>query len=81
MGSIIKHMAVNIEGLLQHHKGRKITIMMDNKGVIMSDKAARLELARLQQLGHTLLPTADCEGFDPFKNGCPGHRKDEADND
>jgi hypothetical protein len=67
------HMSVNIEGLLRYHKRKKITIMTDDDGNFLSDKEARAELARLQALGHKLLPTADCEGFDPFEKGCPGH--------
>jgi len=39
----------------------------------MTDKAARKEIARIQELGHKLIPCGECEGFDPFGGGCPGH--------
>lgn len=40
----------------------------------MSDKEAREEIAKRQALGHKLLPcSSECEGFDPFGKGCPGH--------
>ena len=54
-----------------------MTCMNDDNGKKMSDKQAREEIARLQALGHKLIPTADCEGFDPFEHGCPGHEMPE----
>lgn len=47
--------------------------MEDDNGRILSDSEARTEIARLQALGHKLMPCGDCEGFDPFGGGCPGH--------
>jgi hypothetical protein len=69
----ITHMACSIEGLLRNYKRKKITFITDGDGNPMSDKVARAELARLQALGHKLIPSANCEGFDPFEGGCPGH--------
>ena len=66
-------MSTNIDGLLRNMKGKKITICSDDNGKPLSDKEARAELARLQALGHKLIPSGDCEGFDPFGGGCPGH--------
>jgi hypothetical protein len=67
------HMSCNIEGLLRNYKRKKINILED-KGRTLTDKEARIELARLQSLGHKLIPCSDeCEGFDPFGGGCPGH--------
>ena len=68
-----KHMSVNIEGLLRNSRGRKINILEDDNGRTLTDKQARAEIARLQKLGHKLIPCGDCEGFDPFGGGCPGH--------
>ena len=68
-----RHMSVNIEGLLRNYKRRKINILEDDNGRTLSDAAARAEIARLQALGHKLIPCSDCEGFDPFGGGCPGH--------
>jgi tRNA G37 N-methylase TrmD len=66
-------MSTNIEGLLRNMKGKKITILTDDNGKKMSDKQARAAIAELQAKGHKLIPCGDCEGFDPFGGGCPGH--------
>jgi hypothetical protein len=73
------HMSVNIEGLLRNYKRKKINIFSDDNGNTISDKDARAEIARLQALGHKLMGCGkECEGFDPFGGGCPGHEiKDE----
>ena len=73
MATTKRHMSVNIECLLRIYQRKKITFMQDNDGNRMSDKQARIEIAKLQSLGHKLIPTANCEGFDPFGGGCPGH--------
>lgn len=68
------HMSANIDGLLRNYKGRKINFIEDDSGRTMTDKEARAELDRLKKLGHKLIPTtSECEGFDPFGKGCPGH--------
>ena len=72
-----RHMSTNIEGLLRNMKGKKINFITDDRGFIMSDKRAREEIAKLQALGHKLIPSGDCEGFDPFGGGCPGHPIDD----
>ena len=66
-------MCSSIAGVLANYKGRKITFFDDDNGNPMSDAEARAELARLQALGHKLVGPANCEGFDPFGSGCPGH--------
>jgi len=66
-------MSCNIEGLLRNYKGKKITFMTDDNGKQLSDTEARAEIAKLQAKGHKLIPSADCEGFDPLGGGCPGH--------
>jgi hypothetical protein len=72
------HMSVNLQGLLNNYKRRKITFMMDDNGIELSDREARLHIHNLQAMGHKLMPCGECEGFDPFGNGCPGHEvKDE----
>jgi hypothetical protein len=67
------HMATNIEGLLRNMKGKKINFIDDENGKTMSDSQARKGIAELQAKGHKLIPSGDCEGFDPFGGGCPGH--------
>lgn len=74
---IRKHFSVNIEGFLRNYAGKKINCCSHDDGRKMTDKEARAELARLQSLGHKLMPTGDCEGFDPFGGGCPGHQMEE----
>lgn len=73
---MIRHMSLNLEGCLRNHKGKRIRIFEDEKGRILSDQQARAEIARLQALGHKLMPMGNCEGFDPFGGGCPGHVKE-----
>lgn len=46
----------------------------------LSDQKARIELHNLQIKGHKYMPCANCEGFDPFERGCPGHPVTESDN-
>lgn len=69
----IKHMSTNIEGLLRNMKGKKINFLDDDNGRQMTDKEARHAIAELQAKGHKLIPSGDCDGFDPFGGGCPGH--------
>ncbi|GAA4338566.1 hypothetical protein GCM10023149_48620 [Mucilaginibacter gynuensis] len=68
-----RHMAVNIQGLLNAYKGKKIDVMTDDDGNFVSDQKARIHLHNLQIQGHKYMPCAKCEGFDPFEHGCPGH--------
>jgi len=75
----IRHMSTNIEGLLRNYKGKKINILDDDNGRTMSDAQARKEITGLQAKGHKLIPCGDCEGFDPFGGGCPGHEVIEMD--
>jgi hypothetical protein len=68
------HMSMNIEGMLRIYKRRKINFFEDDKGRPLSDKEAREHIAGLQAKGHKLMQMSDeCEGFDPFGKGCPGH--------
>ena len=68
-----KHVCTNIEGLLRNMKGKKINFFENDNGGFMTDKEVREEIAELQAKGHKLIGSADCEGFDPFGGGCPGH--------
>lgn len=68
------HMSINIDGLLRNFKRRKITIFDDDNGNRVSDKEARQYLAECKLKGWKLIPMGEvCEGYDYFKNGCPGH--------
>jgi hypothetical protein len=72
-----RHFAVNIEGLLSYHGRKKIRILMHDDGSPMTDGEARLYLAECQAKGWKLIPGGDCDGFDYFGKGCPGHAIDE----
>jgi len=77
----IHHMSVSIAGLLRNMKGKKITFFTHDDGTGMNDKEARAAIAALQVKGHKLIPSTNCEGFDPFGEGCPGHEIKEDDNE
>lgn len=69
-----RHMSANIEGMLRNYKGRSMAgLITDENGREMSDRQARLYLANCQAKGWNKIPCGDCEGFDHFENGCPGH--------
>ena len=68
-----RHISTNIEGLLRNMKGRKITFFDDEDGNPLTDKQVRDNIKILQDKGHKLIGPDDCEGFDPFGGGCPGH--------
>ncbi len=67
------HMSINLQGILNHFKGRKINILEDDNGNILTDQQARIHIHNLQIQGHKLMGSSKCEGFDPFGGGCPGH--------
>lgn len=73
MKTVKHHMSVNIQGILNNYKIKKINFLEDGNGKVLSDTEARKELAELQDKGYKLIPRDDCEGFDPFGGGCPGH--------
>ena len=68
------HMSINLEGILRNYKRKKINFFEDDDGRRLSDAEARKEIADRQALGHKLMCCSnECEGFDPFEKGCPGH--------
>jgi len=67
------HLCTNIEGLLRNTKGKKINFFQDETGRTLTDKEVRDNIKELQAKGHKLIGSGDCEGFDPFGGGCPGH--------
>jgi len=68
------HLAIDIQGLLDNCKRRKITFMNHDDGSRMTDREARDYIAARQAEGHKLMSMSnECEGFDPFEKGCPGH--------
>lgn len=67
-------MSANIEGMLRNYKRRKMDgLLEDENGNEMSDAQVRKYLAECQAKGWKKIPCGDCEGFDHFGGGCPGH--------
>ena len=68
------HMKQSIAGCLRNNRIGTIDFLEDGKGNPLSDAEARIELNKLLEAGHTVMPVGDdCEGFDVFGGGCPGH--------
>lgn len=70
---MIKHMRANIAGMLRLYKGRKMDGLIEDNGRPLTDKQARKHLAECLAKGWKYIPCGDCEGFDHFEKGCPGH--------
>lgn len=75
-----RHMSVNIEGMLRNFgvPGKKnyssmAGIFQDENGKEMSDANARIFLHNAKLKGWKKIPCGNCEGFDYFGGGCPGH--------
>lgn len=73
MARILHHTGTSVDGMLMHFKNKKITIMEDGDGNRISDKEARAFLAECKAKGWKKFPNGECEGFDHFDKGCPGH--------
>lgn len=73
MKTVKHHLSTNIEGLLRNCKRKKINFLEDGNGNVLSDLEARSILAEFQKKGYKLIPNDECEGFDPYGSGCPGH--------
>lgn len=75
MPSVKHHMSVNIEGMLRHYKKKSMAgLLVEDDGIELTDQQARIHLHNLQVQGHKLMcMSSECEGFDPFDKGCPGH--------
>jgi hypothetical protein len=67
-------MSLNIKGALRNYgkKSMKGLITEDN-GAEWTDKMVRDYLQECLVKGWTKIPMGDCEGFDYFEHGCPGH--------
>jgi len=73
MGSEIHHMSINLKGMLNFYKRKKITILEGDNGKPLSDFEARVYLRECLDKGWKVIPmNGDCKGFDHQK-GCPGH--------
>ena len=70
----IFHMKRSILGCLRDNRVGTIDFLEDENGNPLSDEEARIELTKLLNKGHKVMPVGDdCEGFDVFGGGCPGH--------
>lgn len=76
-----RHLSINIQGLLKEYEGRDMGFVFeDNHGEATSDEDARIFLKECLDKGWKVLPMNDeCDGFDHFGNGCPGHIQKEED--
>lgn len=70
--------SISIDGLLSHFKRNGLDGVISDDGRMLSDLEARQRLKEYQEKGWKLIPPNDCEGFDPFGGGCPGHSLPEA---
>jgi hypothetical protein len=77
MPTVKRHMSANIAGMLRNFKGKSMKGLIEDNGRKLSDAEARAYLAECQAKGWKKIPCGDCEGFDPFENGCPGHPVEE----
>lgn len=79
----IHHMSINIEGMLRQYKRKSMAgIMEEDDGTPLTDQQARIHLHNLQVDGHKLMCiSSECEGFDPFEKGCPGHPLPDSDDE
>lgn len=70
----IFHMKQSIAGCLRNNRVGTIDFLEDSEGNPLSDEDARILLTSLLNKGHKVMPVGDdCEGFDVFGGGCPGH--------
>ena len=68
------HLKQSIAGCLRNNRVGTIDFLEDGEGNLLSDAEARIELNKLLEMGHTVMPVGDdCKGFDVFGGGCPGH--------
>jgi hypothetical protein len=69
------HMCVDIRGLLEMHRRKKIRIMQHDDGRRMTDSEARDYLYKALGEGKEFLPcSSECDNFD-YKKGCLGHNE------
>lgn len=74
---MIRHVRMSVEGAIRNAKDLKGAITV-NGVTLYSVKDIRDALQKELAKGREVLPIGPCEGFD-FKNGCPGHTKEDAD--
>ena len=71
------HCSFNIAVLLRQANAgiQKLNFFEDDNGNPLTEEQAKSILLELQSKGHKLAPFGECEGFDPFGKGCPGHEQ------
>ena len=75
----IYHFRLDIRGALRNWDDKSFKGMFKNDdGITMTPREAKDTLKIELTRGRNYIPIGDCEGFDPVKNGCPGHEKKEA---
>lgn len=72
------HIHINIQGVLDKCKKKKINFFSDENGNDLSDKEARDYLNECLQKGWRVIPcckSEECPHFD-YQTGCPGHHEE-----
>lgn len=68
------HMSMSIAGAIKNFKRRSMKgLLVDENGREMSNTEVRAYLAECQAKGWKKIPCGQCEGFNHFGDGCPGH--------
>lgn len=74
---MIRHMSLNIEGFLRNNGKKKIDgFFTDDDGKELTDKDGRIFLQQCLHKGWKKIPLGECDGFDHFDKGCPGHKSE-----
>lgn len=66
------HISTSIQGLLNNYKNRNLGNIIIKDGAYLNGKDARKYLNQALKDGWKLLPSDECNNFDPQK-GCLGH--------
>src|SRR6478609_10440582 len=80
MAQVIRHISINCEGMLRNYEGRSMQGFFDIDGRPATDDEVRQYLQECLEKGWKKIPGGDCEGFDHFGGGCPGHPVEEVEN-
>ena len=68
------HMSMSIEGALRNFGKKSMAgLITEDNGAEWTDKMVRDYLQECLSKGWKKIPIGDCEGFDYFDKGCPGH--------
>ncbi|HEY1033974.1 MAG TPA: hypothetical protein VGE09_03220 [Pseudoxanthomonas sp.] len=77
-GPTTHHLRVDIKGVLWEalDKSKLHGMFQSGDGHTLNAREAFNELIDKLRQGHRFIKCGDCDGFDPFEKGCPGHPKE-----